>query len=82
MNQTRLSEFEALIGNYYGKSGLETGPRKRVQDLLSTYYGNVAAALPGRSQSPSVSLSLGCDDGEVLSQPVQSRARSTTGQAA
>ena len=81
MRQKRLAEFDALIGGYYGKSSLETDPRQRVQDLLSTYYGNPAVAPSGRSQPPSVSLSLGCDDGEVLPQPVQSRAGSTTGLA-
>jgi hypothetical protein len=71
MSKKRLAEFDALIGSYYGKSGttdVETDPRKRVQDLLATYYGNPAASTRGRGQ-PSVSLSLGCDDGEVLSQP-------------
>jgi hypothetical protein len=86
MNQTRLAEFDTLIGSYYGKRDRELDPRKQVQELLSTYYGNPAAALPGRSAKPSVSLSLGCDDGEVLSQPPQSRGGSTagppTGQAA
>lgn len=81
MRQKRLAEFDALIGGYYGKSSLETDPRQRVRDLLSTYYGNPAVAPSGHSQPPSVSLSLGCDDGEVLPQPVQSRAGSTTGLA-
>jgi hypothetical protein len=82
MRQKRLAEFDRLIGSYYGQSGLDTDPRKRVQDLLSTYYGNPAAARRRRSSSPSVSLSLGCDDGEVLSQSAQARARSTNGQGA
>jgi hypothetical protein len=75
MNQKRLAEFDALIGSYYGGSGtsdVQTDPRKRVQDLLSTYYGNPGAATKARAQPSSVSLSLGCDDGEILSQPVQS----------
>src|SRR5215471_16357028 len=81
MDPKRLADFDSLIGGYYGKNGQDTDPRKRVQDLLSTYYGNPAAALPGRSRAPSVSLSLGCDDGEVLSQPVQAKPRPATGQA-
>lgn len=75
MTQKRLAEFDALIGGYYGKSGgsdIETDPRKRVQDLLSSYYGNSAASTHTRVPQPSVSLSLGCDDGEILSQPPQS----------
>lgn len=80
MTRNRLAGFDSLIGSYYGKNGLEEDPRKRVQDLLSTYYGNPAAAPAGRPQAPSVSLSLGCDDGEVLSQPVQAKTRAVTGQ--
>jgi biotin carboxyl carrier protein len=81
MNQNRLAEFDALIGAYYGKGGPAPDARRRVQDLLSTYYGNPAAARGGRPPSPAVSLSLGCDDGEVLSPPAPSTARSTTGEA-
>lgn len=75
MNQKRLADFDALIGGYYGKSGatdVETDPRKRVQDLLSSYYGKPGGSARARAQQPSISLSLGCDDGEILSQPPQS----------
>jgi hypothetical protein len=81
MNRKRLAEFDSLIGSYYGRNGAEKDPRKRVQDLLSTYYGTSAVPRSTRPPAQSVSLSLGCDDGEVLSQPVQSRARSAVGQA-
>src|SRR5262249_11249378 len=82
MDQKRLAEFDALIGSYYGRSGVEADPRKRVQDLLAAYYGAGAATPPGRAPSPSVSLSLGCDDGEVPAQPVQTTVRATTGENA
>jgi hypothetical protein len=73
MEQKHLAEFDALVGSYYGKSNLVGDPRKQVQDLLSSYYGNPASVLPGRAQRSSLSLSLGCDDGEVLSQSVLSK---------
>ena len=63
------------------KHGLDTNPRKRGYELLSCYYGNAAAVLPAHARSPSVSLSLGCDDGEVLPQPVRSKAVTTGSRA-
>lgn len=72
MEQKHLAEFDAVIGTYYGKSGPGGDARQRLRDLLSTYYGNPSVALPARARAPSVSLSLGTDDGEVLSQTGQS----------
>ena len=57
--------YDRLIGSYYGGGSLELNPTRRVKDLLTGYYGNGPSA--PRAAQP-VSMSLGCDDGEMLPQ--------------
>jgi hypothetical protein len=81
MESKRFAEFDQLVGGYYGTGVPMPDPRRGVQDLLSTYYGKPATRPARGVPTPSVSLSLGCDDGEVLPQREKS-APAANGSAA
>ena len=79
MSKQRLAAFDGLIASYYGSDKPAPDPRQSVEDLFATYYGRAPGAATTHASLPAVSLSLGCDDGEII--PPADRKRNETARA-